>query len=133
MRHRRAALLFVVVCCGARLSGGVTPSRVPNPVTFEDVTRASGIQFKNYNSPTPEKYLIETMTGAVAVFDYDNDGWPDVFLVNGARVKSGQKDSDPIDKSSPDCWNRLYHNNHDGTFTDVTEKAGVRGTGYGMG
>jgi hypothetical protein len=105
----------------------------PKPVTFEDVTRTSGIQFRNYNSPTPEKYLIETMTGGVAVFDYDHDGWLDIFLVNGAKVKSGQKDNEPLDKSAPECWNRLYHNNHDGTFTDVTEKAGVRGTGYGMG
>jgi hypothetical protein len=105
----------------------------PKPVTFEDVTKASGVQFRNYNSPTPEKYLIETMTGGVAVFDYDNDGWLDVFLVNGAKVKSGQKDGEPLDKSAPECWNRLYRNNHDGTFSDVTEKAGVRGTGYGMG
>lgn len=105
----------------------------PNTVTFQDVTKASGIHFINYNSPTPEKYLIETMTGGVALLDYDNDGWLDIFLVNGARIKSGQKDNVPLDKSSPDCWNRLYRNNHDGTFTDVTEKAGVRGTGYGMG
>lgn len=105
----------------------------PKPVIFRDVTKASGIQFRNYNSPTPEKYLIETMTGGTAVFDYDNDGWLDVFFTNGAKVKSGQKDGEPLDKSAPECWNRLYRNNHDGTFTDVTEKAGVRGTGYGMG
>ncbi|MBV9082459.1 MAG: VCBS repeat-containing protein, partial [Acidobacteriaceae bacterium] len=73
------------------------------------------------------------MTGGAAIFDYDNDGWPDIFLVNGARIRSGQRDRDVPDKSASEFWNRLYHNNHDGTFTDVTEKAGVRGYGYGTG
>ncbi len=103
------------------------------PVTFRDVTSTSGIRFICRNSATPDKYLIETMTGGVAIFDYDNDGWPDVFLVNGARIHPGQRDDEAPDKSAPEFWNRLYRNNHDGTFTDVTEKAGVRGTGYGMG
>jgi enediyne biosynthesis protein E4 len=103
------------------------------PVTYADITTSSRIHFKNGNSATSEKYLIETMTGGVALLDYDNDGWPDVFLVNGAKIRAGQRDSEAPDKSSPEFWNRLYHNNHDGTFTDVTEKAGVRGTGYGMG
>jgi enediyne biosynthesis protein E4 len=102
-------------------------------VKFEDLTGTSGIQFRNFNSPRPDKYLIETMTGGVAVLDYDNDGWLDIFFVNGAKIKKGQSDSEAPDKSSPECWNRLYRNNHDGTYTDVTEKAGVRGTGYGMG
>lgn len=104
-----------------------------NIVTFTDATLSSRIHFKNNNSATPEKYLIETMTGGVAIFDYDNDGWPDVFLVNGAKIHAGQRDGEAPDKSAPEFWNRLYRNNHDGTFTDVTEKAGVRGSGYGMG
>ena len=94
---------------------------------------SSGIHFQHNNSATPEKYLIETMAGGVAIFDYDNDGWPDVFLVNGARIRIGQQDSESLDKSAPEFWNRLYHNNHDGTFTDVTEKAGVRGSGLRHG
>jgi hypothetical protein len=98
-----------------------------------DVTAESTIRFRNNNSATPDKYLIETMTGGVAILDYDNDGWPDIFLVNGARIHAGQRDDERPDKSAPEFWNRLYRNNHDGTFTDVTEKAGVRGTGYGMG
>lgn len=73
------------------------------------------------------------MTGGVAVFDYDNDGWLDIFFVNGAKLKNPQPDGEALDKSSPEFWNRLFRNNHDGTFTDVTDKAGLRGTGYGMG
>ncbi len=102
-------------------------------VSYVDVTGQSGIHFKDSNSPTPEKYLIETMTGGVALLDYDNDGFLDIFVVNGARIHPGQQDNEAPDKGAPGYWNRLYHNNHDGTFTDVTEKAGVRGTGYGMG
>ncbi|HEY2385127.1 MAG TPA: CRTAC1 family protein [Terriglobia bacterium] len=102
-------------------------------MSYVDVSLSSGIHFQHNNSATPEKYLIETMAGGVAVFDYDDDGWPDVFLVNGARIRIGQQDGELLDKSAPEFWNRLYRNNHDGTFTDMTEKAGVRGTGYGMG
>jgi len=101
-------------------------------VSYVDVSLSSGVHFQHNNSATPEKYLIETMAGGVAVFDYD-DGWPDVLLVNGARIRIGQQDSELLDKSEPEFWNRPYRNNHDGTFTDMTEKAGVRGTGYGMG
>lgn len=114
----------------AALSLQGSEGRLP---TFADVTSSSRVQFVNHNSATPDKYLIESMTGGAAIFDYDNDGWPDIFLVNGARLHGGQKDGEPLDKSAPEYWNRLYRNNHDGTFTDVTAKAGVRGTGYGMG
>jgi hypothetical protein len=101
-------------------------------VTFVDVTQTTGVRFRNMNSPTPDKFLIEAMTGGVAVFDYDNDGWPDIFLVNGARLTPNQTGAD-VDKSSPEYWNRLYHNNHDGTFTDVTERAGLKGMRFDMG
>lgn len=73
------------------------------------------------------------MAGGVAIFDYDNDGWLDIFFTNGAKIHPGQRDDEAPDKSAPEFWNRLYRNNRDGTFTDVTERAGVRGTGYGMG
>ena len=66
------------------------------------------------------------MVAGVALLDYDGDGYLDVYLVNGAAIPS-------LKKESPAYWNRLFHNNHDGTFTDVTEKAGVAGAGYGMG
>lgn len=106
---------------------GVNP--VPSsssPIRFEEVAAKSGLHFVTANCPTPDKHQPETMTGGVALLDYDGDGFLDVFLVGGAAVPS-------LRKESPAYWNRLFHNNHDGTFTDVTEKAGVAGAGYGMG
>jgi len=102
-------------------------------VQFVDVTASSGIKFRHLNSATSLKYLIETVSGGVGFFDYDNDGWLDVFCVNGAKLSDPQPDGQALDKSDPRYWNHLYRNNRDGTFTDVTEKAGLRGTGYGMG
>jgi len=93
---------------------------------FVDVTTQSGIRFKNEASHTPEKYLLESMPGGVAMFDYDGDGKLDLFFVNGAGLPAA-------DKSNPRYWNRLYRNNGNFTFTDVTEKAGVQGHSYGMG
>jgi hypothetical protein len=72
-----------------------------------------------------KKYIIETTGTGVAIFDYDNDGWPDIFIVNGTSLDS------PASKKAP--TNHLYHNNHDGTFTDVTQKAGLTHTGWGQG
>lgn len=100
---------------------------------FEDISEKSGIRFRNQNSPTSQKHLIETMVGGVAMLDYNNDGALDLFFVNGAKLTSSMKPNSPLDKSAPEYWNRLYRNNKDGTFTDVTEKAGLQGTGYGMG
>lgn len=97
-----------------------------SPITFEDVAASSRISFRLMNSMSPQRYLIETMTGGVALLDYDNDGLLDIFLTNGAAIPA-------LNKSDPKYWNRLYHNNGDGTFTDVTEKAGVKGIGYSMG
>ncbi|HEY3457811.1 MAG TPA: CRTAC1 family protein [Bryobacteraceae bacterium] len=96
---------------------------------FTDITQQTKIDFRLENSPTSEKYLPETMGGGVAVLDYDNDGRLDVFFVNGARLPNP-------DKSDPKYWNRLYHQNAGGTFSDVTEKAGLTGmpqNRYGMG
>jgi len=102
------------------------PASPQFPIEFEDAIDRSGIQFQLRNSVSPQKYYIETMLGGVAVFDYNNDGLPDIFFTNGAAIPS-------LEKSDPGFYNRLYRNNGDGTFTDVTEKAGVKGVGYSMG
>jgi hypothetical protein len=100
---------------------------------FADVTRRSGIGFVHQSSPTSQKYLIESMSGGVAVFDYNGDGLLDIFFVNGAALQDPMPLAARPDKTAPRFWNRLYRNNGDGTFTDVTERAGVQGKGYGMG
>jgi hypothetical protein len=106
------------------------------PVTYIDDTSRRKISFHLENSPTLRKYLPETMPGGVAVFDYDNDGRLDIFFVNGARIDDPMGKGKQPDKSAPKYWNRLYHQNSDGTFFDVTEKAGLTGMPqnmYGMG
>ena len=117
--------LIFIIAFGLFLLGQAKPP-TPATIRFEDIAGKSGVSFVTRNSPTPNKNQIETMVAGVALLDYDGDGFLDIYLVNGAAIPSLQKDS-------PAYWNRLYHNNHDGTFTDVTERAGVAGAGYGMG
>jgi len=107
-------------------SGDEEPPKPTGPIQFEDRQPASGIDFLLDNSTTPDKPIIETMLGGVAVFDFDNDGLLDVFFTNGAKIPTLVKDD-------PRFWNRLYRNQGDGTFRDVTERAGVQGAGYSMG
>jgi len=100
---------------------------------FMETSSALGINFRNMASHTSKKYLIETMGAGVALFDYDNDGRLDIFVVNGAPLPDPTpKGAIPL-KTGPKYWNRLYHQKPDGTFEDVTEKAGLEGVGYGMG
>lgn len=92
-------------------------------------TRPVSLDFLHHNSPTPEKYLLETMGGGIALLDYNGDGLLDVFFVNGAALPSLRRDEDKY-------WNRLYRQNPDSTFTDVTAAAGLSQAGqavYGMG
>ncbi len=100
---------------------------------FVDLTAQSKISFVNHSSHTSRKYLPETMVGGVGMLDYNNDGLMDLFFVNGAELQDPMPAGAVPDKSNPKYWNRLYRNNGDGTFTDVTEKAGLQGEGYGMG
>ena len=105
---------------------------IPAPF-FSDATETAGLVFQHRNSKTPRKYLPETMAAGVAVLDVNNDGWMDVFFVNGARLTVPHADGKEPDKSAPEFWNRLFRNNLDGTFSDVTVEYGVQGRGYGMG
>jgi hypothetical protein len=94
------------------------------------------VDFTHANSPTSRKYLPETMGGGVALLDYNNDGRLDIFFVNGARIADPLPPGGRPDKSDRKYWNRLLRQNPDGTFTDVTEKAGLTGMPqnlYGMG
>src|SRR5947209_13413736 len=104
-----------------------------SPVTFTDITAQSGITFRHAASPTSQKYLPETMGGGVALFDYDNDGRRDIFFTNAAALHDPMPNRACPDKRDPRFWNRLYHQKADGTFEDVTERAGLRGDGYSMG
>ena len=103
------------------------------PGKFVDTTCTSGIDFTAVASHTPMKYLIETMGSGVAVFDYDNDGLLDIFAVNGAPLTNPTPKGTIPQKTAPKDWNRLYHQKKDGTFEDVTERAGLKGIGYDMG
>jgi hypothetical protein len=99
-----------------------------------DSVLPQGIAFKHENSPTPRKHLIEAMGGGVALLDYNNDGLLDIFLVNSGNIGAEAKDS--FGRANPRYWNRLYRQNKDGTFTDVTSAAGLASAGddnYGMG
>ena len=101
-----------------------------------EVSLPHGLDFTLQNSPTPQKYLIETMPGGVALLDYNNDGLLDIFLVNGGRITSPMQTPENFDRHDPRYWNRLYRQNKDGSFTDVTEQAGLANAGdgnYGMG
>src|SRR5215468_5298630 len=103
----------------------------PSPVTFTDITTQTGITFKHAASPTTQKYLPETMGGGVALFDYDNDGRLDIYFTNGALLNDPMPDGKLPDKRDMKFWNRLYHQNADGTFTDVTEPTRLTGMQQG--
>jgi enediyne biosynthesis protein E4 len=127
MKWVRAGVLLIVagqVFCQAR---GPLPSQSKQDGPyFEPIApEQTGIVWKHDNAMSVRRYLPESMGPGVAIFDYDNDGWMDLYFVN----------SGPADFFTPDhpLRNALYHNNHDGTFTDVTEKAGVQGMDFGIG
>ena len=106
--------------------GGPYPSNDshPGPAWFVDVAKEAGLTMQNVNGGVDtKKYIIETTGSGVAIIDYDNDGWPDIFLVNGTTL------DEPKEKPT----SHLYHNNHDGTFSDVTTPAGLSFSGWGQG
>lgn len=124
----RNSLRVASGCAALAILAGWLPSAParPDPITFQDVASRARVEFILRNSATPEKHQIETMVSGVAVFDYNDDGWPDIYFVNGARQPR-------LEKDDPAFYNRLYRNNRDGTFTDVTLQAGVKGEGFATG
>jgi hypothetical protein len=135
-RIRLAARLLsvaLVVCCQPEASLGQANTKPVQPAAAQphaelpqlvDITRSTKIQFDHLSSPA-KKYIVESMSGGVALIDYDRDGWPDIYFTNAPGIDmalAGKK-----------ARSALFHNNHDGTFTDVTEKAGVGYPCWAMG
>ena len=130
MKHKTFITLLIVAVVTLGLPSNAVQGRLAlayaNGVTFEEVpAKTSGITWVHNNARSPERYLPETVGSGCAFFDYDNDGWMDIYLVN----------SGPSDFYTPTepLKNALYRNNRNGTFTDVTDKAGVAGGAFGMG
>ncbi len=126
-RLKPIALFFLLVCSALVILG------FSNNESFTDIAEVSGVHFQSIASHTSKKYLPETMGSGVALFDYDNDGRLDVFFVNGAPLSDPTPKGTVPQKNGPSSWNRLYRQKADGTFEDMTGKAGLQGTGYGMG
>lgn len=101
-------------------------SQNASDIRFNNRQPHSGVDFVLNNGTISDKPIIDSIPGGVALFDYDNDGYLDIFFTNGAQIPG-------LSKDVPRFYNRLYHNNHDGTFTDVTDRAGLRGEGYSIG
>lgn len=131
---RRAILRTGTMLAGRNLWGPVlrvfsqvaTPPSATPPIRMVNGATAAGLNFVLRNSAAGRKYQVETLPGGLGVIDFDGDGWPDLFCTNGASLPS-------LTKTGSEYWNRLYRNNRDGTFSDVTEKAGLQGQGYSMG
>ncbi|HEX4380981.1 MAG TPA: VCBS repeat-containing protein, partial [Candidatus Acidoferrum sp.] len=136
VRHAKALVLLLLADGLAAAQGGhQTPPAPPSgakstkcanrPVPqLEDVTAKAGITFKHASDPT-KKYIVESMSGGVILLDYDRDGWLDIYFTNAPSVEMAVKGQ----KSR----GALYHNNHDGTFADVTDKAGIATPCFAMG
>src|SRR6202047_1328500 len=122
-RSLATILIFALAILLVRETGiGATPEA--STVQFRDVTQQAALHFVHYNGSFGKKWLPETMGPGVAFIDYDNDGWQDILIVNGMDWPGHARKHSTL---------ALYHNNHDGTFTDVTQKSGLAVEMYGMG
>jgi enediyne biosynthesis protein E4 len=122
----RTATRVLLVPFLVAVAAWAAPSLEFDPIVFDEVAAQSGVRFVTNSGRTARRHQPETMVSGVALFDYNDDGWLDIYVVNGASMTS-------LEKTGPEYWNRLYRNNRDGTFTDVTESAGVAGRGYDLG
>ncbi|MBM3979999.1 MAG: CRTAC1 family protein [Planctomycetes bacterium] len=139
---RRVVVIACAVCAAALVGacGGPPPAPAPDPPApapaelkptagypwFEDATAAAKIDFTHFDSVTDRHTILETMGGGLAWIDYDADGWPDLFCVQSGPLR-------PAGHKGPLPTHKLYRNNRDGTFTDVTARVGLDKSGYGMG
>ena len=114
-------VVCATVAVGASVSIG--PARAVDPITFTDVTKESRIAFSHVWSPD-KKYILESMSGGVALLDFDHDGLLDVYLVNAPTVATAS--------DARSARSELWRNQGNGTFADVTDKAGVGDPGWGM-
>jgi enediyne biosynthesis protein E4 len=124
---RKPLFVFIIyVACRSLIAAQAGEPAKPFPVTFTDIAAQAGLKDTTvYGGLSSKKYIIETNGCGVAFFDFDNDGWTDVFVMSGTRLESLPKSKEPT--------NRLYRNNRNGTFTDVTDKANLRRTGWASG
>ena len=140
-RECRRLSLALLLCLALSVSGPLAAAQKGSAQStasssgeaFVDATQRLGVSFQYHASHTSRKYLLETMGPGVALFDYDNDGRLDIFLVNGAPIGDPTPKGAVPQKTDSQYWNRLYHQKPDGSFEDVTEKSGLDGTGYGFG
>jgi hypothetical protein len=125
-RLARQFAATIVCCVLLPIAAYPAQSSPPRVADFENVAEKAGFTMTNvFGGVDTKKYIIETTGTGVAIFDYDNDGWPDIFIVNGTTLEGFPAGKAPT--------NHLYHNNHDGTFTDVTTRTGLAATGWGQG
>jgi len=122
-RFLRTLLLVLIVNTSRFISELSAQQSHPAPIQFTNVTAAAGIKFVHFKGNKGISINREEFGPGVCVADFDGDGWQDIYFVNGRDLYN----------RGISINNALYRNNHDGTFTDVTEKAGVPGTGYGLG
>ncbi len=127
---RRTLSLAVIVIAGAPLFGSFASPQPPASslqpgVVFPDIAQAAGVTFKHTNGASPEKHLVETMGSGGLFFDYDNDGWIDIFLVDGGSFVAAD--------AASRARHRLYRNRRNGTFEDTTVASGIQHAEYGMG
>src|SRR5688572_7345584 len=118
---------------GAAILLAVVSLRAQSNVTFENVAKAAGVTFTHVNGASPEKYLVETMGSGAAFLDYDNDGWIDLFVVDGGSMAAAGKSEPAAPKPEAKAGHRLFHNEGKGIFKDVTAASGIVHREYGMG
>jgi len=122
---RRASILLIVACLALPAIADGQRSTQPPPVVFTDITRMAGIDVRHVNGASADKHLVETMGSGALFFDFDNDGWIDIFVVDGGSLADAA-----VAKTARD---RLFRNRRDGTFADVSATSGIQHRGYGMG